>query len=237
MINVALGWGLLAALVCSVFFWWTYLPERRRLLAGWVFALAAGVFAFAFYSAGQTWLELTAEAFAELAIVQILSIGIFRLALGRWKIPLIVPEILLLAAYLWVIFHLLSRIGVNVTGLIATSAVITAVVGLSMQEMLLSVVGGIVLQMEGKIGHGEYIRTAHGQGFVREVRIRYTSIETPNNDIILIPNNLLNKSEVTIVALKHRRLIRFALDYGYSPSMVIGIVNEALAASPIPEVT
>ncbi len=237
MLNIALGWALLVCLGLSVFFWWTCPAERRRLLAGWIFALAAGIFAFAFYNAGQTWLALTAEAFAQLAIVQILSIGIFRLALGRWKIPLILPEILLLIAYLWVIFHLLSRIGVNVTGLIATSAVITAVIGLSMQEMLLSVVGGIVLQMEGKIGHGEYIRTAHGSGFVREVRIRYTSIETPDNDIILIPNNLLNKAEVTIVALKHRRLVRFTLDYGYSPSTIIEIVNEALAASPIPEVT
>ncbi len=237
MLNIAFGWGLLVCLGLSVFFWWTCPPERRRLLAGWIFALAAGIFAFAFYNTGQTWLALTAEAFAQLAIVQILSVGIFRLALGRWKVPLILPEILLLIAYLWVIFHLLSRIGVNVTGLIATSAVITAVIGLSMQEMLLSVVGGIVLQMEGKIGHGEYIRTAHGSGFVREVRIRYTSIETPNNDIILIPNNLLNKAEVTIVALKHRRLIRFALDYGNSPSKIIGIVNEALEASPIPEVT
>src|SRR5271170_3340419 len=180
MMNVALGWGLLASLACSVFFWWTYPPERRRLLAGWIFALAAGIFAFAFYGTGQPWLGLTAEAFAALGIVQILSIGIFRLALGRWKVPLIVPEILLLIAYLWVIFHLLSRIGVNVTGLIATSAVITAVIGLSMQEMLLNVVGGVVIQMEGKIGHGDYIHTAHGSGYVREVRIRHTSIETPN---------------------------------------------------------
>jgi CRP-like cAMP-binding protein/small-conductance mechanosensitive channel len=234
--NIALGWSLFVCLGLSIFFWWKCPPERRRLLAGWIFALLAGVFALAFFNAGQTWLALTAEAFAQLAILQILSVGIFRLALGRWKIPLIVPEILLLISYLWVIFHLLSRVGVNITGLIATSAVITAVIGLSMQEMLLSVVGGIVLQMEGKIGHGEYIRTAHGSGFVREVRIRYTSIETPNNDIILIPNNLLNKQEVTIVALKHRRLIRFALDYGNSPSTIIGIVNEALAASPIPEV-
>ena len=237
MLNIAIAWSLFVALGLSIFFWWAYPTERRRLLAGWIFALAAGVFAFAYYSAAQQWLALTAEAFAELAIVQIVSIGIFRMALGRWRIPLILPEILLLVAYLWVLFHLLSRIGVNVTGLIATSAVITAVIGLSMQEMLLSVVGGVVIQMEGKIGHGDYIRTEHGSGFVREVRIRHTSIETSNNDVILIPNNLLNKAEVTIVALKHRRLIRFALEYGYSPSQIIGIVNEGLSASPIPEVT
>lgn len=237
MMNVALGWALLASLVCSVFFWWLSPAERRRLLAGWIFALAAGVFTFAFYRAGLPWLELTAEAFAELAIVQILSIGVFRLALGRWRIPHIVPEILLLVAYLWVIFHLLSRIGVNVTGLIATSAVITAVIGLSMQEMLLSVVGGIVLQMEGKLGQGEFIRTAYGSGYVREVRIRYTSIETPDNDIILIPNNLLNKSQVTIVARKHRRLLKFAVGYGPAPSDVIELVEKALAASPLKDVT
>ncbi len=237
MINAPLAVGLLIALGGSVVFWWTCSSERRRLLAGWIFALLAGAFALAFYNANQLWLALTAEAFVELAIIQILVVGVFGLALRRWKVPLILPEMLLLLSYLWIIFHLLSRVGVNITGLIATSAVITAVIGLSMQEMLLSVVGGIVLQLEGKVGHGDYIRTAHGSGFVREVRTRYTSVETPNNDIILIPNNLLNKSQVTIVARKHRRLVRFTMDYGPSPSTVIDIVNKALAASPIKDVT
>jgi CRP-like cAMP-binding protein/small-conductance mechanosensitive channel len=237
MINTPLAVGLLVSLAGSILFWWTCPAERRRLLAAWIFALSAGVFALIFFGANQPWIALTAEAFAELSIVQILIVGIFGLALKRWKIPLILPEMLLLIAYLWILFHLLSGNNVNVTAFIATSAVITAVIGLSMQEMLLSVVGGIVLQLEGKVGHGDYIRTAHGSGFVREVRTRYTSVETPNNDIILIPNNLLNKSQVTIVALKHRRLIRFTMDYGYSPPDVIEIVNAALSASPIKEVT
>lgn len=237
MINAPLAVGLLVALGGSVVFWWKCPEERRRLLAGWIFALLAGAFALGFFNTNQLWLSLTAEAFIELAIIQILVVGIFGLALRRWKVPLILPEMLLLLSYLWIIFHLLSRVGVNVTGLIATSAVITAVIGLSMQEMLLSVVGGIVLQLEGKVGHGDYIRTAHGSGFVREVRTRYTSVETPNNDIILIPNNLLNKSQVTIVARKHRRLVRFVLDYGPAPSSIIEIVNNALAASPMKDVT
>ncbi|MDX6578247.1 MAG: hypothetical protein QOE96_4200, partial [Blastocatellia bacterium] len=122
----------------------------------------------------------------------------------------------------------------------ATSAVLTAVIGLSFQDTLGNMMGGMALQMERTIGVGDWIRFDGQEGLVRDIRWRHTSIETRNWDTLVIPNSALMKSQVTILGRragqprKHRQWVYFNVDFRYSPAHVIDIVESALRAEPIP---
>src|SRR5207237_1194921 len=86
--------------------------------------------------------------------------------------------------------------GVNLSGIVATSAVVTAVIGFSLQDTLGNVMGGMALQMERSIGVGDWVRLGDVEGVVREIRWRQTSIETRNWDTVVIPNSVLTTSDV-----------------------------------------
>ena len=135
---------------------------------------------------------------------------------------------------------LLSSVGkVDVTGIVATSAVITAVIGLSFQDTLGNMMGGMALQVERAIRVGDWIRIDGQEGLVKEIRWRHTSIETRSWDTIVIPNSVLMKSQVTVLGQRtgeprrHRQWVYFNVDFRYSPTQVIDVVETALRAEPI----
>jgi CRP-like cAMP-binding protein len=77
---------------------------------------------------------------------------------------------------------------------------------------------------------------------VLEVRWRQTTIETRNWETVVVPNSFLVKNSFMILGrrqgepLQWRRLITFHVDYRYSPTQVIGTVEEAVRRAPIPGV-
>ena len=57
----------------------------------------------------------------------------------------------------------MHRAGVNLTSIIATSAVVTAVIGLSLQATLGNIVGGLALQVDDSIQEGDWIEFENKQ--------------------------------------------------------------------------
>src|SRR5258708_17558026 len=78
--------------------------------------------------------------------------------------------------------------GVDLTSLVTTSAVITAVVAFSMQETLGNVLGGVLLQFDRSVRVGDWVRLDDLSGRVCEVRWRHTAIETRNVETVVVPN-------------------------------------------------
>lgn len=160
--------------------------------------------------------------------------------LVRLHVPDIMHEVSLGAAYVVALVWLMHRSGVNVTSIVATSAVATAVIGLSLQSTLGSVIGGLTLQLDNSINEGDWIELENRvQGKVRKIRWRYTVIETRDWDTLLVPNaQLLNQSikllgKIEGRPLQHRMWVHFNVDFRTPPSEVIRVVDEALAAAPI----
>ena len=120
------------------------------------------------------------------------------------KPPRILRDLLLALTYIVVAITILSR-DIDLTGIVATSAVITAVIGLSFQDTLGNMMGGMALQLERTIGVGDWIKLDGYEGLVKEIRWRHTSIETRNWDTIVIPNSVLMKSQVTVLGRRQGR--------------------------------
>jgi len=168
-----------------------------------------------------------------LAAIQIGFLIVFDLALHKVRLPKFASEIVIVAAYAVALFELLKRLGVDATGLFATSAVATAVVGLALQDMLSNLAGGMTLQLEDSINAGDYIRCGEYSGWVQHVRLRHTSLLTSDGDAVILPNSFLTRSPVVIISEAHRRFIPFTMPYSQDPHQVIAAVELALRSSPL----
>jgi small-conductance mechanosensitive channel/CRP-like cAMP-binding protein len=177
-----------------------------------------------------------ALALLELAIAQVIVVALFDVTLRKVHVPKVVTEILIAACYVGVIFQLLYRLGVNVTGIFATSAVAAAVVGLALQDMLGNIASGIALEIEGGIDVGDFIDIGEAAGWVQHVRLRHTAITTRDGDTVILPNHQITRSVVTIRSDRHRQLIPFVMPYEINPHEVIDTIEFALRASPMPGV-
>ncbi len=213
-------------------------------LVGLLAAAALATYGTGQSSASYRWTRWASVFICGIAVVNLASVLVFDVALeaARLKPPRIMRDLLLAFTYIVIALSLLSQSGVDLTGIVATSAVITAVIGFSLQDTLGNIMGGMALQMERTIGVGDWVKIDQYEGRVKEIRWRQTSIETRNWDTIVIPNSVLMKGQVTILgrrageARQHRMWVHFNVDFRYPPSDVIDTVEAALRAEPIPNV-
>src|SRR5439155_23408781 len=122
-------------------------------------------------------LVFEAVAAAGMGGILIFNIG---LPLARVRVPRILQDVVVAGASLVASLSLASRNGINLSGLIATSAVLTAVIGFSLQDWFGNIMGGLALQLDNSIEVGDWIKVNDVVGKVAELRWRYTAIETRN---------------------------------------------------------
>lgn len=186
-----------------------------------------------------------ADLFEVLVIIDFVAILLFDLVLVALRIEVanIVHDLSLGAAYILAFVGILHRSGVQLSGIIATSAVVTVVLGLSLQATLGNVLGGIALQLDDSIHVGDWVQLASGQqGRIVAIRWRHTVVETRNWDTIIVPNGTLLGENIVILGqrqdqpVQHRMWVYFNVDFRYSPEEVINVVDDALQGTPIPHV-
>jgi len=188
------------------------------------------------------WLTATSHFLHIVAIITVAGVFIFDLVLNRvhLKPPAILCDLILAAAYLVAAVFCLSTANVNVSGLITASAVVTAVIGFSLQDTLGNVMGGVAIQLERTIAVGDWIKVDHHVGMVKEIRWRQTSIETGDWDTIVIPNSVLMKNVVQVFSRKagqprvHRQSLTFNVELNHAPNLIIETVETALRQEAMP---
>lgn len=215
---------------------------RNFLVAHLLCQLALAIQSGAGYESLAT--QCFSLAFELLAVVGLANVVMFRVVLPRIGIqmPRILLDIVTAISVVIVMIAVGKRAGFSVTGIITTSAVLTAVVGFALQDTLGNIMGGLALQMDNSVRIGDWISLGPGQpqGRVTEIRWRYTSIETRAWETIIVPNGMLMKGQVVIAGRRHgfaskwRRSVDFSVDFRTPPSQVIETVTSALLTDPIP---
>ena len=120
--------------------------------------------------------------------------------LGRYRsltVPSILRDMLIVVIYVIVILVVLHQEGVEVTSLLTTSAVFTAIIGFALQDLLSNVISGLSIQMERPFKEGDWVQFDNFEGRVTEINWRATKIETRSKDVIIIPNNMATRSPIT----------------------------------------
>jgi len=117
---------------------------------------------------------------------------------ARSKQARLFSDLLAGAIYLTGILIILNSVlGLPVNGLLATSGVIAIVVGLALQNTLADLFSGIAVGLEQPFHVGDRITLAdHAEGIVVEMNWRSIRIQTDGEDLAIIPNSVVARSQI-----------------------------------------
>ena len=183
------------------------------------------------------------------AIVFLIAFLFIRLAdawlLYRYKrrrisfpLPGVLHGFILFVVYLIVLFLVLKGIlGLNITPLLATSAIFTAIIGLAFQGVLSNLLAGISLNLTKSFGRGDWVKIGPHEGVVLDTNWRETLILDRASNVVVIPNDTVASEMIINFSQPDRKTaLTFPLKVGYDapPSVVLDILREA--AQEVPDV-
>jgi small-conductance mechanosensitive channel/CRP-like cAMP-binding protein len=182
------------------------------------------------------------------SIIRLLSWTILQLPseLGWWKpTAKILRDLVTLAIATTITLLVIHRdFQVNLVGLAATSAVLTAVIGLAAQETLKNLFAGISLQVDSPFEEGDWIDLGFTRGVVTSLRLMTTRIHTLEGSLAVIPN-----SRIAVESLRRFKpgdpvgqIVEVGLDYSLPPRQAIDLLqtiverNRKVLKEPTPKV-
>jgi len=208
-------------------------------------ALRGGAFA----GGAHTWaayFTIAAHLFEGLVAINLAGILVFDLALPLLgvSLPDIAADLTIGAGYVAVAFAVIHEAGGSASSVLGASAVVSAILALSLQSTLGNVIGGVALQLDGSFQEGDWLQLENGrQGLVKRIRWRHTVIETRDWGTLIVPNSMLLGQQILVMGKRagqprrqHRYWVYFNIDFRFPPTRVIDVVNEALQLAPIPNV-
>ena len=222
-------------------------PSRKRLGLTAFLAVCsiAGILAVKFLGGASSGgllklIEITARLLAVVAAINVAGVFAFSLVMPKVRAggSKFVEDLVLAGAYLLAGLAVISASGANLSGILATSAVVTGVVAFSLQDTLGNIIGGLVLHLEDSFMPGDRVAVDKYEGIVREIRWRQTTLETLDGDLVVIPNIILMKSPVTVLGRASGdtrfRAVSFSVYYDRAPGEVITAVDQAMKEDPPP---
>ncbi len=122
----------------------------------------------------------------------------------------------------------------SLSAFLATSAVLSVILGLALQDTLGNFFAGISLHIEQPFHIGDALRMGDVIGRVESVTWRTTALRTNNNSLVIFPNSRIAREQVEIYPLNalNRRVIRFPAPYSVPPRKIIAIVQQAVHSLP-----
>lgn len=141
----------------------------------------------------------------------------------------LIKSLLRVACYLLLCLIVASKLGIDVTGIVALASVITLAVSLALQNALANVIGGFTLLSTHPFKSGDYVEVAGLAGTVTEITMSYTKLQTPDNKVISIPNSTVAASQVVNYStMKTRRVdINVTASYDAPAETVLASLLEA----------
>ena len=105
-----------------------------------------------------------------------------------------------------------------------------------MQNIVNNFVSGLILLFERPIRKGDWIKVGNAEGYVREISIRSTTIQTFDRSDIIVPNSELISGQVVNMMLNDnygRILIPISVSYGSDTELVMQLLREVAMAHPV----
>lgn len=121
-------------------------------------------------------------------------------------------------------------VGIPSTSIITLLGSAGVAIGLAMQGGLSNIAGGLIILIFKPFKVGDYIDTHNDSGTVKDISIFYTTLITPDNRVVSIPNGTLaNSPSVNYSNQKDRRLdIDFDISYNNKIDDVKTCINKVL---------
>ena len=129
------------------------------------------------------------------AILKLVDKSMSRTRLEKAATSLI-RSVLKVLLYLLLGLIVASKLGIDVTGVVALASVASLALSLALQDALSNVIGGFTLLSNHPFHSGDYVEIAGQGGTVQTIDITYTKLTTPDNKTISIPNSAVVASQI-----------------------------------------
>jgi small-conductance mechanosensitive channel/CRP-like cAMP-binding protein len=144
-------------------------------------------------------------------------------------------SLLVFGVLLGILFKIV--LSVSLPALLTTSAIITAVLGLALQETLGNLFSGIALAIERTVQVGDMIRAGEAIGLVEQLSWRAIKVRTMEGNSLLIPNTVASRDRLEVFrrgSVPMARTMMVGIEYELPPARARAAL--AAAARDVPGV-
>ncbi len=114
-----------------------------------------------------------------------------------------------------VVISAVSILGVEMASFVAILAALGFAVGLALQGSLSNFAGGVLIILFRLFKKGDFVEAQGHMGSVEKIEIFHTTLKTPQNQIIIIPNGPLANSSIKNFSVMPTRRADFSFGIGY----------------------
>lgn len=227
-------------------------PLRRRplapkaLLSVW---LAVGWLAVVLVARGDVRLSVPEKSFSKAVLVflacnaafQLIDLVVWDIVLTRRvvrgrRVSRLVMHVLgglaLLGAAMLALYNQFPD---QARGILVTSTVVSAVLGLALQDVLGNVISGLALEFEAPFHIGDWVRIGEVEGEVTGLNWRSTAIRTRANHIVYLTNNSVAKGDIANLYRPDRSEacdLFVGVAYDHAPGAVRDVLLAAVRSAP-----
>lgn len=159
-----------------------------------------------------------ATLFLGVIVIKLLMMAVRRL-LARGKMEEVARNFLatVIKFCLWLVLVLilLSVIGVQVTGIVTALSAAILAIGMALQSNISNIANGIVIVATKMFKKGDYIIVGDKEGSIIEINFLFTTLFTPDNKKITIPNSTIVNSAVVNAGANPKRRVNFTFPVAY----------------------
>jgi small conductance mechanosensitive channel len=117
--------------------------------------------------------------------------------------------------FLVVIVAALDQLGVDTTSLVAVMGAAGLAIGLSLKDSLSNFAAGVMLLVFRPIDNGDFVEAAGISGIVESIGIFTTTLRTPDNKEVIVPNSAIYQDSITNYSARDTRRVDMVFGIGY----------------------
>ena len=164
-------------------------------MMSWIEAMMAEGAAVLMVSVIPAVILLVAGILVIRVVIKIVRTALEKTALEKAAHTLIL-SVVRVTLYVLLGLMVATKLGIDVTSIVALASVLTLAVSLALQNILANVIGGFTILTTQPFHSGDYVEIGGQGGVVQEINMTYTQLMTGDKKLISIPNSAVIAAQI-----------------------------------------